>query len=256
MSSRRKLLAMAAVFGLHLFSSGCTLADEAKSQTFKAKGVKIHYLTAGKGEPVVLLHGLLSSADINWRLNGVFGELAKDHQVIALDFPGHGKSDKPKEKEAYGVQLVEDVALLFDELKIKKAHVVGYSMGGMAAVKFMATHPDRVLSGTVCGMGFFKEGSPLAKFWENPKAKDGLLPAAMFTTIGKLAVTEEDIKKIKVPVKVLIGDGDVCKALYVDPLKKVKDWPIVEIEDADHFTCILKKQFREEIVSWVKKNTK
>src|SRR5437867_1409020 len=112
------------------------------SQTFDAKGVKIHYLLAGAGEPVVLIHGLDSSAEINWNLPGIIKDLARDHQVIALDLPGHGRSDKPQKEEAYGLQVVEDVVLLLDHLAIRKAHLVGYSMGGMVMAKFIARHPD------------------------------------------------------------------------------------------------------------------
>jgi pimeloyl-ACP methyl ester carboxylesterase len=52
-------------------------------------GVKIHYVVQGAGEPGILIHGLYSSANINWQLTGVFGELAKDHRLVALDLPGH-----------------------------------------------------------------------------------------------------------------------------------------------------------------------
>src|SRR5262245_55638261 len=86
-------------------SVGVASADEPKSQTFTAKGVKIHYLVAGKGAPVVLIHGLHSSAEINWKLTKVIDDLAKDHQVVALDLPGHGRSDKPDREDAYGLQV-------------------------------------------------------------------------------------------------------------------------------------------------------
>jgi pimeloyl-ACP methyl ester carboxylesterase len=134
--------------------AGCgRAADGPASQTFEANGVKIHYLVQGEGEPVLLIHGLSSSAEINWKMTGVMSDLARDHQVIALDVPGHGRSDKPDKEEAYGLQIVEDCVLLLDHLQVKKAHVVGYSLGGMVAVKLMAKHPDRVLSGTVGGDG-------------------------------------------------------------------------------------------------------
>ena len=242
--------------GVLSLASPARAGEEPVSQTFDANGVKIHYLTLGKGEPVVLIHGLYSSADINWRLTGVMADLAKDHKVIAIDMPGHGRSDKPEKDEAYGVQIVEDVALLLDHLQIKKAHVVGYSLGGMVTVKFMVKHPDRVLSGSLGGMGWFKEGSGLQKIWEKMPG-GGRMPAAFLKNVGQLAVTADELKKIELPVKVFVGDKDVVKPLYVEPLQKIRsDWPVIEITDADHFTCIIKRQFRDEVVSWVKKNTK
>ena len=233
-------------------------ADEPTSATFEAKGVKLHYLTQGKGEPVVLIHGLHSSAELNWNKPGVVAELAKDHRVIAIDLPGHGKSDKPEKEDAYGLQVVEDVALLVDHLKIKKAHVVGYSLGGMVAVKFMAKHPDRVLSGTVGGMGWLREGSALQRVWDKlPAREDGRTPAAFVKSIGQLAVSEEELKKIDVPVKVVVGSRDPVKRLYVEPLKAArKDWAVAEIPDAGHIDCAAKKQFRDEVAEWVRKNTK
>jgi pimeloyl-ACP methyl ester carboxylesterase len=60
------------------------------SQTFDANGVKLHYLIEGTGEPVVLIHGLDSSARINWQMPGTIDAIARDHQVIALDLPGFG----------------------------------------------------------------------------------------------------------------------------------------------------------------------
>jgi pimeloyl-ACP methyl ester carboxylesterase len=129
-------------------------ADKPVTQTFDVNGVKLSYTVQGKGEPVILLHGWLSSGLINWTLPGTTALLAKDYQVIVPDIRGHGESDKPSREEAYGAELVEDVVRLMDHLKIKKAHIVGYSMGGIIAGNFIANHEDRVLSGTLGGMGW------------------------------------------------------------------------------------------------------
>lgn len=53
-----------------------------------------------------------------------------------------------------------------DALKIEKAHVVGYSLGGMVAGKLLAEHPDRVRSAMLGGMGWFREGSAAQRLWE------------------------------------------------------------------------------------------
>lgn len=57
------------------------------------------------------------------------------------------------------MQWVEDIVLLLDRLNIGKVHIVGYSMGGIVALKFIAEHPDRVLSGILGGMGWLPQGA-------------------------------------------------------------------------------------------------
>jgi pimeloyl-ACP methyl ester carboxylesterase len=232
-------------------------ADDVTSDTFEASGVKVHYLVQGKGEPVVLIHGLYSSADINWQKPGIMAALAKDHQVIALDMPGHGASDKPEKDEAYGQQMADDVVLLLDHLKVKKAHVVGYSMGGIVALKVIADHPERVISGTLGGMGWLKDGSGLQKVWDMLPAREGArTPAACTKNMGKLAISEDALKAIKTPTIILVGDRDPVKKLYVNPLLKVRDdWKVIEIADAGHINCIAKKDFTDEMAKWIGKNS-
>jgi pimeloyl-ACP methyl ester carboxylesterase len=227
----------------------------AKSTTgsFDAKGVKIAYAVQGQGEPVVLIHGWLSSGWINWDLPGITKLLSKDHQVIRIDVRGHGFSEHPAKEEAYGTELVEDVARLLDRLKIKKAHIVGYSMGGIITAKFLVKYPDRVLSGTLGGMGWLREGSFEQKFFEGG-GKDGQPAGLCFRSLAKLALSEKEIKSIKTPVLVLFGDHDFLKKGYLEPLKTARpDWPVIEIPGADHITCVMQPRFREEISAWLAK---
>lgn len=229
-------------------------AEKPKYDSLVVKGVKIQYLTAGKGDAVVLLHGLASSADLNWTLPGVVAELAQRHFVIALDFPGHGKSDKPEQEAAYGKQVIADVLALMDHLKVRQAHLVGYSLGGMVAMRMMVDHPDRVLSGTLGGMGWLQSGSVLHKFWEGLGAKDRKGNSkGFFSGIPAYALTEQELKQIKLPVKVIVGEQDPCRQMYVVPLQKIRpEWPVVQIKEAGHITCLLKPEFKQEISSWLK----
>jgi pimeloyl-ACP methyl ester carboxylesterase len=220
----------------------------AESQFFDAKGVKIHFLLDGTGEPVVLIHGLDSSARINWQMPGTIDALARDHQVTAIDLPGYGESDKPVDPAAYGEQWVDDVILLLDHLNIRKAHIVGYSMGGMVALKLIAEHPERVISGTLGGAGWLREDSILQKIWTHMRT-----PGAR--SITELALTADQLKAIRIPVEILVGDRDPMKKLYVEPLETVRsDWRVIEIEGAGHLNCIFKKQFIDEIEKWLDMN--
>lgn len=233
-------------------------ADNLIVKSFDSDGTKIVYFVQGSGVPVVLIHGWLSSAGINWALPGISELLAKDHQVIALDVRGHGLSDKPTMEDAYGPELVEDVVRLLDHLKIQQAHIVGYSMGGIIAANFIVKHPDRVRSGTLGGMGWLKEGSIGQRGFEQIGKNDPHAKALAICgrSLAKLALTEDEIKSIRVPMTVLVGDkDDLIKKLYVEPLQTVrKDWPVIEIHDGNHITCIFKQPFKSEIQKWLEKN--
>jgi pimeloyl-ACP methyl ester carboxylesterase len=229
---------------------------EPTTGSFDAKGVKIRYVEQGTGEPVVLVHGYCASAFLNWQLPGIFSALAKDYHVIALDLPGHGGSDKPETAEAYGPQMAEDVVLLMDHLHIPKAHVVGYSLGGMITVKLLTLHPDRVLSATVGGMGWVRDNGRNLPVPTGIAARDGGGPlAAVARSMGKLAVTEAELKSIKVPTTIVVGDQDRLKRMTVDPLRPVRpDWPVVEVKGANHMSCIAKQEFVDAIAAWLAKN--
>jgi pimeloyl-ACP methyl ester carboxylesterase len=247
-----------------LGAASAALADDRapRSGSFDSAGVKIAYVEAGAGEPVVLVHGLYSSAMMNWVAPGTFKLLAEHYHVIALDLRGHGNSDKPTAEDAYGQPMVDDIVRLMDHLHIAKAHVVGYSLGGIIAMKFMVDHPDRLLSGTLGGMGWLRPGSFEQAFFERAAGKEsgketGRTPPACIHGIGRLAVGANEVKSVKVPVEILVGDHDPCRRMYVQPLEALRsDWPVVIINDAGHLTCVAKEQFKAELKSWIDKNAR
>ena len=216
---------------------GVTLlhADE-----FDSNGVKIHYVVKGKGDPVILIHGLYASATGNWQGPGIMAELAKHYQVIAFDLRGHGQSGKPEGEDQYGVQMAEDVVRLMDHLQLPKAHLVGYSLGGMITMKLLTLHPERVSSAVLGGMGWMKTGSPFQQFWGSPQAIwEPERARGLSGGIAKLAVTEAEVKAVRVPVTIIVGDRDPCRWMYVEPLRQVRpDWPQHVIDDATHVSCI------------------
>jgi pimeloyl-ACP methyl ester carboxylesterase len=250
---KRLLLTFLATMALAALHSGAS-GGELKIASFKFRGVKIVYATRGKGEPVVLIHGWLGSAGLNWELPGISAALAKDFHIIEMDVRGHGLSDKPKKAELYGEELVEDVNRLLDHLRIKKAHIVGYSMGGIIAGKFAVKHPDRVRSVILGGMGWLEKGGLGQWLFDQIGKNDPNAQALALCgrSLARLALTRAELESIKVPVTVLVGDKDPVKELYVKPLRTVrKDWPVVEIKDGDHLSCVLRPQFKEAIRKWL-----
>ena len=228
-------------------------ARETRADDFDSAGVKIHYTVTGQGDPVILIHGLSSSAAMNWDLPGITAELARHYQVIAPDCRGHGLSGKPTGEDQYGVEMVNDVIRLMDHLHIAKARVVGYSLGGMIVMKLVVHHPDRVSSAVLGGMGWLKTNSPLDRFWAvagtRGHDRDSVL-ADCFHGAANLAVTEDEVKAVKTPVTILVGDHDPCRRLYVEPLRTIRpDWPVHIIADAGHITCITKPEFKSKLAA-------
>jgi pimeloyl-ACP methyl ester carboxylesterase len=136
----------------------------AEEHSFDSNGVKIAYLDEGKGEAVVLLHGFGTSGEEMWTKMPLaqtqFISALNGYRVLVSDHRGHGKSDKPHDPKKYGKEMAEDVVRLLDHVKVKKAHVIGYSMGAFIAGKLLVDHPDRLLSVTFGG------GSPV---YQSPK---------------------------------------------------------------------------------------
>ena len=122
--------------------------SNAQDRYFDAEGVRIHYVVEGAGEPIVLVHGIQGSVE-TWASRGIISNLARDYQVIAFDLRGHGKSEKPHDVKAYGREMGLDVVRLLDHLGIKRAHVVGYSLGSHITSQLLTLRPARFITATL-----------------------------------------------------------------------------------------------------------
>ncbi len=100
----------------------------------------LYYEVKGEGHPLVLLHGYLENLKM-WQ--SITAELSKFYKVIAIDLPGHGKSKVYG--EVHTMELIaEKVNEVFVELQIKKAVIVGHSMGGYSALAFAELFPEKL----------------------------------------------------------------------------------------------------------------
>jgi pimeloyl-ACP methyl ester carboxylesterase len=125
----------------------------AQDRFFDSGGVRIRYVERGAGVPVVLVHGFTANIERSWIDTGVLPDLARDYRVIAFDLRGHGASDKPRDPRAYD-ELALDVIRLLDHLEISRAHVVGYSLGGIIVAKLLTTHPQRFFTAVLGGAAY------------------------------------------------------------------------------------------------------
>jgi 2-succinyl-6-hydroxy-2,4-cyclohexadiene-1-carboxylate synthase len=105
-------------------------------------GMTLHVAASGSGPSVVLLHGFTGSSE-TW--TPLRQKLETAHRVIAIDQPGHGRSSSPPDSRRYRLdRFASDLAFVFDSMKIERAVVIGYSMGGRAALRFTVEQPDLV----------------------------------------------------------------------------------------------------------------
>lgn len=111
-----------------------------KANTVKVKDVTLSYLDEGKGQPLVLLHGLCFASSI-WEK--IIPELAKEYRVIAPDLRGHGQSAVPAPPYSTE-QMADDIIGLLDALEIEKAAIFGHSLGGYITLAIAEKYPQRL----------------------------------------------------------------------------------------------------------------
>jgi len=122
-------------------TSGMTGPERLRFQRIETASGELSILTAGVGEPVVLIHGLGAT-------KGSFlptvAALADSFRLIAIDLPGFGDSVKPLRADYDPAFFARSVVHLLDALGLQRAHVIGNSMGGRATLELGLRHPERV----------------------------------------------------------------------------------------------------------------
>jgi len=253
------LAAITLMLSLAILSSSRLLAVEPVHGTFTASdGVKIHYLEAGKGPVVMLIHGFSGTAEGNWFTNGVADALAKNHRVIAIDCRGHGQSEKPHDPNKYGPQMAKDVLELMDHLKIGYAHVHGYSMGGFIVTQLLAMQPGRFITASYGGSGVPETDEKLRQ--QVPKDEPGPDPQESEASsklrgspnqdAEALAAVRQypwkpadrgaiDLTKIKIPVLAINGQFDGPNAKTHRMQRELSNFKAVVLPGKSHLTAIM-----------------
>jgi pimeloyl-ACP methyl ester carboxylesterase len=121
----------------------------------RSEGVRLYFEEAGSGSPIVFVHefgGNYRSWEPQLRA------LARRHRCITFAARGYPPSDVPDDVHAYSQALaVTDIVSVMDAANVERAHIVGLSMGGFAALHFGLEHADRALSLVVAGAGYGAE---------------------------------------------------------------------------------------------------
>jgi pimeloyl-ACP methyl ester carboxylesterase len=198
-------------------------------------GIKLYHEICGQGEPLVLIHGGLTTIG---EMQGWVQPLAKTRRVIAVEMQGHGRTadtDRPMVFATMG----DDIAALLNHLKIPKADVVGHSFGGAIAIRAAIQHPDIVrrlvvissphtrsawypetqegMSQVGAGLAENMMQTPTGKFskqWAEPQRFPRFLDK-----MGKMMSEDynwsADIAKLPMPVLLVFADNDSVSQKHI-----------------------------------------
>jgi pimeloyl-ACP methyl ester carboxylesterase len=115
-------------------------AQATHSRFANVNGTRLHYLAAGEGDPVVLLHGYAETSHM-WL--PLIAELAPTHTIIAPDLRGAGQSSTPADGYTKAA-MAQDIHALVRKLGFERIQIVGHDIGLMVAYAYAAQYPDEV----------------------------------------------------------------------------------------------------------------
>jgi pimeloyl-ACP methyl ester carboxylesterase len=237
--ARKTRFIAASIAGIILAAAiaGAQTKPMAASQTGYAPvdGLRMYYEIHGTGQPLVLLHGGLGATEM---FDPIMPALAKDRQVIALDLQAHGRTadiDQPMSYEA----MADDVAGLIRYLKLERADVMGYSVGGEVALRTAIQHPEVVRQLVIVSATFRRDGwypeivagmsqmgpasaeqmkqTPMYQLYSQiaPRPADWNV---LNTTLGEMFRKDYDwsseVKAIHLPTLLVFGDADAVRTAH------------------------------------------
>ncbi|WP_421944988.1 alpha/beta fold hydrolase [Pedobacter sp.] len=199
-----------------------------KSGYSDVNGMKMYYEIHGKGKPIVLVHGGGSTIQTNFEK--VIPLLAKNREVIAVEIQAHGRTSD-RNADLTFEQDADDIATLLKNLNIGKADFLGFSNGGTTTLQIAIRHP-KLVNKIILGSALAKRNGVPDWFWGfMAQAKLENMPKPLQDGYKKVApnpdglqvmhdrdakrmvnfkdIPDEQIKAIKAPTLIIIGDKDV-----------------------------------------------
>ena len=246
-----------------------------KIETFESfDGTRLALHRVGEGRPLVLLHGLFSSAEMNWIKWGHAQLLAeRGYEVLMLDFRVHGQSEAPEEPEAYPQNvLVRDVAALVEHLGIEDYDLGGFSLGARTSLHAVAhgvLEPARLIVGGMgtAGLGEWAKRSAFFKrvideFDTIPRGDPAYFSMQFLRSQGVNRVaarllldTMPDLDlamlaNVTMPTLVVCGDEDRDNGSAEDLAGLIADATFVEVPGT-HMGSVTKPDLGQAIADWL-----
>ncbi len=227
---------------LTMLLSGVVLGQKNATGYAPVNGLKMYYEIQGSGEPVVLLHGAFMAITDDWRV--WISELSKTRKVIAVEMQGHGRTADINRDLSYE-NLADDVAGLLDYLKIERADIIGYSLGGGVAMLCAIRHPEKVrkvvsISAPYARDGWVKEandfwptfrwevfkGTPMEaeykKLSPTPDKFPDFVNHIKATALRPYDFGADKLKATKAPMFFIHGDADGVRLDHIAEMYRLK----------------------------------
>jgi pimeloyl-ACP methyl ester carboxylesterase len=193
-------------------------------------GLQLYYEEHGSGHPLVLLHGGLHTIDLSF--GALIPRLAASHRVIAVELQGHGHTADIDRVPTYS-DLADDVVALLDHLRVDRADVFGFSLGGLVAIELGLRHPTRADRLVLAAAQYRPEGyhdlsdpasvrmPTAAEFAEMEQEYRRVAPdpdhfEAFHTKLSGIVQSApgwsaDDMRRLAAPVLLVIGDTDFVR---------------------------------------------
>ena len=230
---------------------------------------ELYYQIHGEGAPLILLHGGLGHSG-NWSKQ--LPVLSQQYKVVTVDSRGHGRSTMTEQQISYAL-MASDVVALMDYLEIEKAHVVGWSDGGIIGLYLAIHHPERLLKVVATGANYSPAGlrpdigenqkfvSYIGNAIEDYQAlsPDPANWDAFFGNIGQMWALEPDFtveQMGSIAVPVLLLDGESDEAIYTEHTMEMASLiptaKLIFVQGTGHFGMAEKPaEFNAEILNFL-----
>ncbi len=237
-------------------------------------GMRIHYLEAGQGTPVILLHGSSGTSESNYLATGIVEALARRHRVLALDFRGQGRSDRPADPKRYASdRYPQDILEIMDRLGVRRAHFAGYSMGGEMLGHLLSLAPERIVTATFGGSGLLEPDPKVDAALEarDPKGRDRNPPrlAGRLWSLRNLEALRAmeagrrrrppttppaDPRRITFPILMIIGEYDTPTRFSSLMRRSFPDVRLAVLPGRGHATALADPRFATTLVDFIDAN--
>jgi pimeloyl-ACP methyl ester carboxylesterase len=250
-------------------------------QEFLSDGARLAFLDFApegedRGEPILLIHGFASNHGVNWMFPQWVKTLTKaGRRTIVFDNRGHGRSQKLYDPALYRPWIMaQDAVNLLDHLQIKRADVMGYSMGARIAAHMALASPEHVRGLVLAGLGIHlvdgaglpigiadaMEAATLAELTDPMQimfrafaeaTKSDLRALAACMRGSRHAMSAAEAAAIQAPTLICVGSEDDVAG---DPLalaSLMQNARVLVLEGRDHNRAVGDKEYKQGVLAFL-----